>query len=451
MPVVPFIITVYILTVCAVFFTFFSARIAQMKLRSGAWGFLGLLFGPVGMLLVCYLPSRRKDGKETNPIRSGVHALPKFSRKLFVILIGALAAALIVIYFIDGVPKWQENRNYENSIGASVKSKLLYPATVEGELAAVFSGRDSTYAVTSAGDLYTWGYNELALAQQDKGAALSNAKEVAQLGRKVYVLKQDNKLYELDEAGNQTEFAQNVARVAATDTYGVFIKTTGDLYVWGNNANGQMGGASSANNDKPLWLCGGAKDAAPGARHLLILKTDGTVIGVGSNQTGALARPSETQISTPVIIAKGVKAIAAGNEFSLILKEDGHLESCGINNCGQLGRKVSGKQKGSSFYEVATGVKAIGAGGAFGWYIDDKDTLYAWGQNHCGQLGIGNTKNQSEPQKVMSGVDSAAATHDHLVLMSKGQLYTCGNNTYGQLGKPGKVEFSPTSDINVKK
>ena len=451
MPVVPFIVTVYILTVCAVFFTFFTARIAQMKLRSGAWGALGLLLGPVGMLLVCYLPSKRKDGKETNPIRSGVRALPKFSRKLFWILTVLLAVVLLVIYFVNGVPKWQEDRNYRNSIGAGVKSRLYYPTTVEGEIAQVFSGRDSTYAVTGSGDVYTWGYNELALAQQDKGAALSNTKQVAQLDRKVYVLKQDNKLYELNENGDQKEMATNVAFVAASDTYGVFIKTTGDLYVWGSNANGQLGSAGSNDADKPLWLCGGAKSAALGARHLLILKTDGAVVGVGSNQTGALAKPSLTVLDTPTVIAKGVKAVAAGNEFSLILKEDGTLESCGINNCGQLGRTVTGKQKGSSLYEVAKGVKEIGAGAAFGWYIDKDDTLYTWGQNHCGQLGIGNTKNQSEPQKVMGGVTAAAATHDHLVLLAKGTMYTCGNNTYGQLGRPDKVELSPTADVSVKK
>jgi len=59
MPVVPAITIIYVLTVCVVFFSFFTAKIAQMKLRHAAWGILGALFGPFGLLAVSYLPSLR--------------------------------------------------------------------------------------------------------------------------------------------------------------------------------------------------------------------------------------------------------------------------------------------------------------------------------------------------------------------------------------------------------
>ena len=451
MPIIPFIILTYIISFCVIFFTFFSAKIAQMKLRSGAWGALGLLLGPVGMLIVCYLPSKRKDGKETNPIRSGIRALPKFSRKLLWVLLVLLGLALVVLYFVNNIPKWQENRAYANSIGASVKSKLTYTSSVEGAVSAVAAGRDSTYAVTEDGSLYVWGYNYLSLSQEDKGAVLTGAAGAAQMGREVYVLKKNGNLYRYDEDGKQTLFGENVKQVVCSDTAGLYIKTSGDMYVWGSNAHGQFGGANDPYLEKPLWLCGSVSQAALGSRHLLVLKTDGSVMACGSNATGALGDSADTSLTELKRVAKNCKAVAAGAEFSLILTKDGTLQSAGQNNCGQLGRAVSKEQKEGAFCKVADRVTAIGAGGSFGFYISADNELYTWGQNHCGQLGQGNTDSVSEPQRAADQVTAAAASANHLVILSEGKLYTCGNNSYGQLGKTGETHLSPAAVVSVKK
>ena len=454
MPVVPSIIIIYILAVCVVFFTFFTAKIAQMKLRRPIWGALGMLFGPVGMLAVCYLPSRRKDGKETNPIRSGIRALPGISRKLLVVLLIFSALVFAVIYFLGAIPKWQENAQYEKNIGTSVTDRLVYTTTVKGKPVSVVTGGDSTYLVTEDGELYAWGYNHLALAQEDKGAAASDTVSVAQVGRDVFLLKKDGKLYKIDENGEQTKFADSVSKVVGSADFGAFIKKNGDIYVWGDNTYGQLGNASGESSQEPLWLAGNAVDIACGGRHLLVLKTDGSVMACGSNVTGALGLADQGEQMTLKQIATGCKAIAAGTDFSLILTKDGVLKSSGSNDCGQLGRTFDEEKKETeavylSFGEVATGVEAIGAGGKSGWYIFEGD-LYTWGRNHCGQLGQGNTDDTAQPAEIMADVTSAAMSFDHLVILSSDKVFLCGDNSYGQLGKLGVTHLAPNAVLTIR-
>ncbi len=449
MPIVPSIIIIYALTIYVVFFTYFTARIAQMKLRKMYWGALGMLLGPIGLVAVCYLPSRRKDGKETNPIRAGVRALPGVSRKVFLLLLVITALVFSVIYFIGAVPKWKENAQYEKNIGTDITDQLQYATTVKGKVQNVVAAGDSTYVITEGGDLYTWGYNHLSLQQQDKGAAADKVVSVAQVGKDVYLLKQDSKIYKIDQTGEQIKFAENVAKVVGGANYGAFITKSGDLYVWGENTYGQLGTAGQEIAE-PLWLAGKVSAVALGGRHLLVLKTDGTVLGSGSNVTGALGLAEQSQTIALKQIASGCKAIAAGVDFSMILTNDGILKTSGANERGQLGRQSEQAEEYLKFGEVEHGVEAIGAAGKSGWFIKE-GALYTWGQNHCGQLGQGNTKQSPLPQKIMKNVSLASMSYDHLVLISEEKVFFCGDNCYGQLGRLGETHLSPNAVILVKK
>lgn len=448
MPVVPFIIIAYILMACIVFFTFFTAKIAQMKLRTSAWGALGLVLGPIGMVIVSFLPSRRKDGKETNLFRSGFHALPNVSRTVFAALLILLAVVTLGVYLWEGIPKWKENREYENNVGTEVIKQLKFSGSLQGPVASVAAGKDSTYVITDKGDLYTWGYNDLALSMEDKGAAAENVITVGQVDRTTYILKKDGKLFSVNPDGQLTQIGENVKKFDCSDTFGAYVKTTGDVYVWGSNAYGQLSSAD-IKIDQPRWLCGSAKDVACGARHMLVLKEDGVVMGCGSNVSGALGLPEQPDQVAIKIIASNCKAIACGIDFSMILTNDNILKTCGDNAYGQLGRETEGDAN-RSFGQAQNGVAAIGAGGRFGWYIAD-DELFTWGDNQCGQLGRGNTENDSKPEKIMEKVTSVAASNDHLVILANNKIYCCGDNTYGQLGRLNETHFSPTSLVTIKK
>jgi hypothetical protein len=85
----------------------------------------------------------------------------------------------------------------------------------------------TTFAITTNGDLYGWGYTE--------NGQVGNGKQ--------------------DREDNQTtpvKVLSKVVSVTATYTNTAAITTNGDLYCWGNNAAGQIGNGQSGFTDDPL-------------------------------------------------------------------------------------------------------------------------------------------------------------------------------------------------------
>ncbi|ACL06695.1 regulator of chromosome condensation RCC1 [Desulfatibacillum aliphaticivorans] len=88
-------------------------------------------------------------------------------------------------------------------------------------------------------------------------------------------------------------------------------------------------------------------------------------------------------------------------------------------------------------------VWGIAAGGGYHSLVVKNDgTVWAWGDNSSGQLGIGTNKASLSPVRVMhksgaplNGVLKVAAGERHsLALTAKGEVWTWGDNSKGQLG-----------------
>ena len=86
------------------------------------------------------------------------------------------------------------------------------------------------------------------------------------------------------------------------------------------------------------------------------------------------------------------------------------------------------------------------------WYvINSNREIYAWGNNEYGQLGIGNTENQSTPQKIegLTNVEEIyAEDYSIYAKTTTGELYAWGNNEYGQLGIGNTENQSTPVKIN---
>ncbi|XP_026678659.1 probable E3 ubiquitin-protein ligase HERC4, partial [Diaphorina citri] len=147
---------------------------------------------------------------------------------------------------------------------------------------------------------------------------------------------------------------------------------------------------------------------------------------------------------------------------SLALNDCGEVFTWGGDTHGQLGLESADKKsqsipkrvKGLASvsvvqYHVATGL----------WHslaLNDCGEVFTWGGDTHGQLGLesADKKSQSIPKRVKGlasvSVVQACAGYSHcLVLTSTGELYTWGNNEYGQMGinnsnttvtKPQRVE-----------
>jgi hypothetical protein len=86
--------------------------------------------------------------------------------------------------------------------------------------------------------------------------------------------------------------------------------------------------------------------------------------------------------------------------------------------------------------------------------IRDDGSLWTWGLNYFGELGDGSYNTAYAPEQIVpSGVTAIAAGGYHSMFISNSNLYTMGNNQYGQLAftdlvnvySPSNVDFTTLS------
>ena len=439
-------IILFLMLILIIFCTFFSSKLAQLKNRSRAWGLLGFFFNIPGFIIVCFLPSKRKDNMQTNPIAYAVSKLPSLSRKTIGLLIGLAAAAILTIIAYDNIPVIIQNYKYSKQVLSQSESEYEQPRLIEAQISKIFAGSDSTFAISENGDVYCWG-RQLSppLEGQQRGVIYNNAKKAAATENVLFILTNDNLLYAcgnnvnhqlLSDEAYISEFkliADNVMDFAISETTVGYIKTNGKLYMYGDNSYGQLGTYDKLSRSEPKAVLGNVKKVICEASYTLALQESGTAVAFGNNVNGQFAC-SESSVTSPIELCKGVIDIAAGDDFILLLKDNGELLSCGGNSCGQLG--YNSDQHTLEFTTVLTDISAIAGGKKSAFALNSNGELYAWGQNNVGQLGNGSTENITTPEIVAKDVISVSTSGLHtLILTSNGKINACGYNSLKQLGK----------------
>ncbi|XP_064418774.1 probable E3 ubiquitin-protein ligase HERC4 isoform X2 [Latimeria chalumnae] len=153
--------------------------------------------------------------------------------------------------------------------------------------------------------------------------------------------------------------------------------------------------------------------------------------------------------------SKRIHDIGCGRRHTVFVPDDGTVYTCGCNDLGQLGHEKARKKPEQVGALDAQTVVAVSCGEAHTLALNDKGQVFAWGLSTDGQLGLPGTdecirvprtiKSLSEVQIVQ-----VACGHYHSLALSKGsQIYTWGQNKYGQLGL-GHEYKSQTSPQLIK-
>ena len=236
------------------------------------------------------------------------------------------------------------------------------------------------------------------------------------------------------------------------------IRADGTLWMWGRNADGQLGDNSITNKSSPVQTTAGGtnwKQVACGSNQTAAIKTDGTLWMWGTNGNGELGDGTTTSRSSPVqTVAGGTdwKYVTSGHLVTAAVKTDGTLWLWGYNNYGQLGDNTR-TSKSSPIQTIAGGTNWKSA--AFGYSvaaIKTDGTLWTWGQNNYGQLGDNTVVNKSSPVQTTAGGTNwkqvACGTNHTAAIKTDGTLWTWGLNNFGQLGDNTRTsKSSPAQTI----
>jgi filamentous hemagglutinin family protein len=344
-------------------------------------------------------------------------------------------------------------------------------------ISRISAGGYHSVALADDGSVFTWGYN---LHGQLGDNTTANSSIPVQV-------------HGVNNVGNLS----GMYRVAAGGDETAAISTTGFVFCWGYNEQGELGNNSTADSLFPVQVLSGEQGGGTylhnisrvsvGGAHVIALDTGGYVYAWGFNEDGELGNTIDPDplldSHVPVRVLSGeqggtylhdITQISAGDSHSLAIDISGFVYSWGYNSTGQLGdgtttdrhtpvHVLSGEQTGTYLHNVTR----VSAGGAHSLAIADGGFVFSWGQNHgpsgelWGQLGNGKTIDSSLPVQVLSGEQSstdiylqgiaeiAAGGAQTVALSASRPVFNCGNNANGQLGK-GDFTVGAVDQIRVQ-
>jgi alpha-tubulin suppressor-like RCC1 family protein len=192
-----------------------------------------------------------------------------------------------------------------------------------------------------------------------------------------------------------------IRAIAAGLNHVLALDTAGGVWAWGQNTSGQVGtGATSTTVLTPTRMASlpRARAIAAGAGHSLVLEEpSGNVWAWGQNNFGQVGGLGTASILVPALVSgmSGATSIVAGHYFSMAILGNGSVKTWGQNTSGQLGNGTTETSPESVEVTDLGDAKAIAAGAQHALTLRPGCPVWAWGSNGQGQLGNGTTANSS--------------------------------------------------------
>ncbi|MFN8489085.1 MAG: cohesin domain-containing protein [Caldilineaceae bacterium] len=217
-----------------------------------------------------------------------------------------------------GVRCW--GANYAGQLGDGTTNYHVTPVNVTGltgGVQAIIAGASHTCALTTAGGVKCWGYNNE--GELGNGATANRT-----------------------TPGDVTGLLSGVKAIAGGAYHTCAVLTTGGVKCWGDNDNGQLGDNTYDNRPTPVNVTGltTGQAIAGGRYHTCALTTGGGIKCWGVNWVGQLGDGTTDGRAIPgdvTGLTSGVKAIAAGAYHTCAVTTAGSVKCWGANDTGQLG------------------------------------------------------------------------------------------------------------------
>jgi alpha-tubulin suppressor-like RCC1 family protein len=247
----------------------------------------------------------------------------------------------------------------------------------------------------------------------------------------------------------------NIIQIFAGGYHSSFLNSSKQVYNCGYNNYGQLGRnvATGSPTSFNLGLISTLSDIIQifgSYYHSLFLNSSNQVYSCGRNLYGALGRVvadgSASSSNLGVISTlSNITKIFAGNDFSSFLNSSNQVYNCGQNMAGNLGRVVADGSATSinlGLLSSLSNITQISTGNNYSLFLNSSNQVYSCGQNWYGELGrvVADGSNTSSNLGLISTLSnitriSSIIYKNLLFLNSSGQVYSCGQNSYSQLGR----------------
>ena len=282
------------------------------------------------------------------------------------------------------------------------------------------------------------------------------------------------------------EKIKNATDIACGGDHTAVIRGDGELWACGYNVFGQLGTGDRGSKpqfEKSKEDASGnyiidAIAVACGENHTAVIRAGGRLMTSGNNISGQLGMGGTKPICTTGFVpCKDVDsneitdatAVACGSTNTAVIRGDGRLFQCGSNTNGILGVKSSEYKPGFFGQTVdynddeITDATAVACGEDHTAVIRGDGELWACGQDGNGQLGRGfestlsskfaeckaECKDVDHKEKITDATAVACGKNHTAVIRADGQLLQCGENDSGQLS--AEIESNSTPSFTPSK
>ena len=198
-----------------------------------------------------------------------------------------------------------------------------------------------------------------------------------------------------------------------------------------------------------------------GQYHTITLSNDGTLHSFGQNRIGVLGLGhfNNASLPTPIPNLPKINMISCGAYFTICVDHEGFIWSFGDNQFGQLGTGTKSLFLVPQKLQNIPPVLSVSCGANHTLMITTDSNLWSWGKNSNGELCKGDKKDRLKPRKTsFSNISKISAGYAHSLFQNnKGKIFACGYNQTGACGlghfkhpqiKPSFIPDAPSNIVH---